>query len=301
MEIAGQLSTFYQYCELQGLSPRTIQSIRDALRVYLRNVEDPYCVTASEAIAFFAHGKASGFASDRPASPWHYNNMRKYLNKFYRWAVDFGHTDSNPISKVPTCKTPKRIPRRLSRKQSLSVLYHAFQYPHPSCYLRYRNYAMIAMLLMTGLRARELLSLHNEDVDLKQRMLRVRRGKGDKERLVFFNRELATILTDYLRERKRLGKAGTAFFQSFQSNLGLRYQNLNRMVRIVSQRSQVPFTAHWLRHTYISLLAEQGMDCHSIMAQAGHTSLKSTEVYIHLSARHRRSAIDRILFAEPAD
>lgn len=294
--VLDPLQSFLQYCQLQGLSKRTLTALRSALRIFLRSYSDPFKVSDQEALAFFAQGRSKGFGTDRPSGPSNYNNIRKYLKKFYAWAVDFGYTAENPILKVPACRLPKRLPRRLSDEQTAKVLFHAQQYPHPSRYLRARNYAMIAGLLWTGLRAQELLDLRLEDVSFERQCVRVRQGKGNKERLVFFNRELLYVLKDYFGERQRLKKESLFFFVSYGSCLQLDYKNLREVIRRVAQQADIHFTAHQLRHTCFSILAERGVDLVTIQAQAGHTSIATTQRYLHVTDKHRQSTLNKITF-----
>ena len=291
-----QLDLFYSYCNLQGLSPTTIAGLKSALSIYLRRFPEPFQATATEVIAFFSEGKSHGFATDRPASPSRYNNIRNSLNKFYCWAIQSGYTRTNPIAGIPRSRMPKAIPRRLSDEDRVRVLYHAQNFPHKSRYLRARNYAIVATLLVAGLRARELLALRNEDVRLQEHTLRIRHGKGNKERLVFFGDELTPILHDYLAERDRIRKESLWFFVSYRSNLAIRYKNLREMLVRVSRRARVRFTAHQLRHTCFSTLAEQDVDLRSIQAQAGHSSIISTQIYTHISDKVRREKIRRVSF-----
>ncbi len=291
-----QLPLFYSYCQLQGLAPRTIRAIKGALALLVRSHPDLLGVTTEEVMRFFVHGRTYGFASDQPAGPSHYNNIHKYLNKFFKWAVLFGYRPDNPIERVPRCKTPKSLPRRLSSEQVLKVLYHANHYRHPSRYLRARNHALIAILLMTGLRAREVLNLRNEDISLRDLSLRVRAGKGNKDRDVYFNTDLCYILKDYQAQRDRLRKTSAFLFVSFASNHSLRYKNLRDVVHRVSQAAGVYFTAHMLRHTCFSMLAEQNVSIAAIQAQAGHSSIVTTQMYIRVSEESRSREVRKASF-----
>ena len=294
--MAQQLDSFLSYCNLQGLARTTVTGLRLALSIYLRRFPNPFRVSDAEAIAFFARGKSEGFASDKPASPSTYNNFRNSLNKFYRWAIEYGYTSRNPIAKIPRCKMPRTIPRRLTDEQKIIILYHAQNFPHNSPYIRARNYAIIATLLVTGLRAQELLGLRNEDVRLKDSTIRVRSGKGNKERYVYFSDELPHIFRDYLAERERLKKESVWFFVSYRSNLAIRYKNLRELIIRISERADTRFTAHQLRHTCFSTLAEQDVDLRSIQAQAGHSSIVSTQIYTHISDKVRREKVRRVSF-----
>jgi len=295
LEYRRVTDTFYNYCDLQGLSKSTIYGIRFALRMLTKNIPDIMEPSDKELLEFFTKGK-SGELTGTQWSPYHFNNLRKYLKKFYKWCVEYDYLQKNPIEKVPMCKIPKRLPRRLNDEQKMKVMYHAQNFPHPSMFLRGRNYAMVATLLMTGLRASELLNLFNEDVILKERSIRVRAGKGDKERMVYFGNSLFFILKDYLKELDRVGKESVYFFVSYGSNGKVGYKDLRLMLKRISEKAGLHFTAHQFRHTCFSLMAEQGVDLETIRSQAGHTSISTTQIYTQVYSRHVQGTMDKVIF-----
>lgn len=290
------LDHFIGYCHLQGLSKKTIKDLRLRMLTFARRFPELFEVTDADAIEFFSRGKKDGFVVQGTPSASTYNNFLNCLNKFYRWAIEAGYTQHNPIQRVPRTKVPRTVPRRLSEDQVIRVLYHAQNFPHTSQFLQARNYAIVATLLMTGLRAQELLNLQKEDVRLEEQLIRVQHGKGDKERFVYFSDELPFILRRYLKEVKRLGKKSDHFFTSYGSNNGLCYKGLQGILRKISQRAGFHFTAHQLRHTCFSMLLEQDVDLGSIQAQAGHASLVSTQIYTKVADKVRKSKIQKVSF-----
>lgn len=286
---------FYNYCDLQGLSTGTVKSIKFSINLLAKNITNTLEISDNELFNFFCQGK-NGELTGQIWSPAHYNNIRKYLKKFYKWCLEYGHIQRNPIEKIPVTKVPRRLPRRLTEEDKIKALYHAQNFPHPSKFLRARNYAIVATFIITGLRASELLKLHNEDINLKEFSIRVREGKGGKERIVYFNNDLLYILKDYLAERERIKKESLYFFVSYGSTKRLTYTNLRRMLKKIGNKAGIHFTAHQLRHTSFSLMAEQGTDLETIKQQAGHTSIGTTQIYLHASPKHIQSAISKVSF-----
>lgn len=288
-------SAFFHYCELQGLSVKTLGHIRFSINLLVRKIPNLLEPSDDEILHFFTSGKG-GDLTGTPWSAYHYNNIRKYLKKFYQWCVMYEHLKKNPIEKVPPCKLPHRLPRRLDDEQKMKALYHAQNFPHGSSFLRSRNYAMIATLLMTGLRVSELLNLYDDDVNLKEHSMRVRAGKGDKERVVYFGHNLFYILRDYLQERKRVGKESLHFFVSYGSNKKVDYGNFRHMLKKIADKAGLKITAHQFRHTCFSLMAEQGVDLETIRTLAGHSSITTTQIYMQVSSRHVQNAVDKVVF-----
>jgi integrase/recombinase XerC len=158
--------------------------------------------------------------------------------------------------------------------------------------------AAVELLYAAGLRVGELVALDLGDLQLGQRMLRVR-GKGRKERLVPFGRPAAKAIEAYLPERARW-RQGVADEDDplFVNQRGGRLSDrsirrqLDRAVRHTATLNHLH--PHALRHAFATHLLEAGMDLRAIQELLGHSSLATTQIYTkvdlaHLMAVHRRS------------
>jgi integrase/recombinase XerC len=146
-----------------------------------------------------------------------------------------------------------------------------------------RNRALVELVYSAGLRAAEAVGLDLGDVDFEQEHVRVR-GKGGKERIVPLGEEAAHLVGRYLREaRPELARgANDALFLSARG----------RRLDTSTLRRLLPHP-HRLRHSFATHLLEGGADLRTIQELLGHSSLSTTQVYSHVSAKRLRKVYDR--------
>jgi site-specific recombinase XerD len=146
-----------------------------------------------------------------------------------------------------------------------------------------RNRALVELVYSAGLRSAETVGLDLGDVDFEQEHVRVR-GKGGKERVVPLGEEAAHLVARYLREaRPELARgAENALFLSVRG----------RRLDTSTLRRLLPHP-HRLRHSFATHLLEGGADLRTIQELLGHSSLSTTQVYSHVSAKRLRKVYDQ--------
>src|SRR5205823_1122602 len=105
-----------------------------------------------------------------------------------------------------------------------------YNYPYAHRFDRVRNHAVMATFLFAGLRKEELLKLKYAEVDLENLSLVVRKGKGNKDRVVPITAALAESLRTYLKERQKLVKTCPELFVSRRKNVGMSDTGLRALV-----------------------------------------------------------------------
>lgn len=178
-----------------------------------------------------------------------------------------------------TPRRPQRLPEAPKREEVERIL-DALDDEGP---LGLRNRALVELVYSAGLRSAEAVGLDLADVDFEQEHVRVR-GKGGKERLVPLGEEAAHLLARYLREaRPELARgANDALFLSARG----------RRLDTSTLRRLLPHP-HRLRHSFATHLLEGGADLRTIQELLGHSSLSTTQVYSHVSAKRLRKVYDR--------
>jgi integrase/recombinase XerD len=146
-----------------------------------------------------------------------------------------------------------------------------------------RLHCLLELLYATGLRVSELVSLPASAARGGQRMLMVR-GKGGKERMVPLGEEAAHMLARYLREARPELAVG--------ANDALFLSARGRRLDTSTLRRLLPHP-HRLRHSFATHLLEGGADLRTIQELLGHSSLSTTQVYSHVSAKRLRKVYDR--------
>lgn len=154
-----------------------------------------------------------------------------------------------------------------------------------------RNRFMFALSYDSALRRQELLTLDTADIDPAHRLVRIRaeHAKNRCERVVPYSEPTARLYANYLEQRRQISRArGRVFLSVSNRNAGraLTIWSWSKTVIRAARRSGVSrFTTHTLRHLCLTDLARGGWDIHEIATFAGHRSLASTLLYIHLSGR----------------
>ena len=186
--------------------------------------------------------------------------------------------------RVPDARLGPRRARRLPDAPTAADVERTLEALEGEGPIALRNRALVELVYSAGLRSAEAVGLDLGDVDFEQELLRIRRGKGGKERVVPLGEEAALWLGRYLREARPNLAKGTndAFFLSARG----RRLDTSTLRRIVPH-------PHRLRHAFATHLLEGGADLRTIQELLGHSSLSTTQIYSHVDPRHLRRVYDR--------
>jgi site-specific recombinase XerD len=182
-------------------------------------------------------------------------------------------------------REPRRLPRGLDGAETAALL---------GSFRTVRDQAIAGLMLFSGLRSCEILSLHVQDVDIARGWVRVL-GKGGKERRVPVDREVAALVQSYLLTERPDTDSPALFIVAKGPTRGqpLKSAGLRTIFRYHRARARVPSGhPHALRHTFGTALAEAGVDLAVLQALMGHDHVDSAAAYIHLAPRHVRRAYD---------
>jgi integrase/recombinase XerC len=154
----------------------------------------------------------------------------------------------------------------------------------------------VALMVATGLRVSEVVSVRSRDIDLPGRNLRVL-GKGLRERQVFLTNDwISSLATAYLTTRSSLGvEHDRLLFNSHRAPLTTAAMRSRLMKAGIDAGLARRVTPHMLRHTAATQLIEAGVDIRYVQRLLGHASLSTTEIYTHVSdhaLKHMVSAAD---------
>lgn len=179
---------------------------------------------------------------------------------------------------VPLVRTPRTLPRVLSPGE-IDALVGALR--------THRDRAMVQAMLLGGLRRCEVLGLRLEDLNVGERRLFVAEGKGGRQRVVPVSGRFFACLGAYL-EQERPAAASTArvfvVLKGARRGAPLSASGLDEILDGARARAGLTrATCHQLRHTCFTRLREAGMALEAIQAQAGHASIDSTRIYLHLA------------------
>jgi integrase len=200
----------------------------------------------------------------------------------------------NPFLLVPAPKENLPQPRYLTRVQAEGLLRYIQNTQWRSGLEAQRNLCIFGLMMLAGLRRQEILRLTTSDVQLGERTLRIRAGKGrngGRDRTAYMTPQLATILERYLRERMSAGRTHPELLTSLASDRALGLTPLVRIFRAASRALGYPLTPHMLRHTYATLLRQSGVADRVAMDLLGHRSLVMLQRYSHvIDGEHAQEA-----------
>ena len=189
-----------------------------------------------------------------------------------------------PRSKLRV-REPRRLPRGLDRAETAALL---------SSFRTDRDRAIAGLMLLSGLRSAEVLGLRVADTDIGRGWVRVT-GKGDKERRVPLDPDVAGLIQSYLLAERPETASQALFVVAKGPHRGqpLTAAGLRRVFRYHREISGVAAGhPHALRHTFGTALAEAGVDLPVLQALIGRDHVDSSAAYIHLAPAHVRAAYD---------
>ena len=205
----------------------------------------------------------------------------------------------NPFRKMRIkIKEPFNLPRILTLNE-IKKLFNTIYSLKTTCenYLSYRykslvrDIVVVELLFATGVRVFELCNLNKSDVNIEHNFIYIR-GKGNKERIIqICHSEITAILMEYTRLFHSTDNKNSYFFLN---RLGKRLSEqsvrfmLKKYTRLANIETHV--TPHMFRHTFATLLLEEGVDIRYIQRFLGHSSIMTTQIYTHVT-KHKEKEI----------
>lgn len=213
------------------------------------------------------------------------------IKAFYSYLEEEELVEQNPFRKIKvkfkeTIILPRIIPRE-EIEQLLNYIYASLsslsriQYKHSL-----RDAAVIEVFFATGARVYEISNIRVENINLNSGLIRIM-GKGGKERYIqISNTAVLDILRKYYAENEpEIKKSGYFFI----NNRGNRYteQSIRLMLKKYTLKAgiQRKITPHMFRHSFATYLIEEGVDVSCVQQILGHSSIKTTQIYIHVAAK----------------
>ena len=208
------------------------------------------------------------------------NRKVSAVRSFYRFLNRNELIISNPTLKLVTPKRPKNLPVFFQEKDLDKVLEIS---KNSSTFEDIRNALIIELIYQTGLRRSEVVNLREINTDTTHRQLRVI-GKGNKERIVPFGRDLAERIDNYrkVRDHEIETISTDTLLVTVKGSQMTPCQIYTIVTRTMGEVSSLTKRSpHVLRHTFATTLLNNGADINSIKTLLGHASLATTELYTH--------------------
>jgi len=278
------LEEFKTYLKNEGLSKSTIRQYLNDLKLFQNWFETttgdefiPPNITTYDVTGYKEHLLSKG---RKPAT---INRYLASLTRFCEWAVERGLIASNPVRSIKGIKEAKTAPKALTKNEVRRFLREV----HKSRKLR--DIAIFELMANTGLRVGELVDLRVEDLELGPRSgtLVVRKGKGEKYRVVPLNLKVRKIISEYLSENPQ----NTYLFNSQKGGPLTTYAVWN-LVKKYARLAGLEMSPHTLRHTFATLLLRSGEDIVKVATLLGHERLDTTARYTRPSLEDMTQAVE---------
>ena len=212
------------------------------------------------------------------------------LRTFFDFLMVEGVRGNNPVTLVEPPKIGSLLPVTLSASE-VEKLLGSFDEDRP---LDIRNTAILEILYSCGLRVSELINVRCSDLFFEEGLIKVV-GKGNKERFVPIGRIGQESILRYLAVRVE-GKKGFSDIL-FLNNRGTKLTRnmIFIIVRKGAENAGVKKTIgpHSLRHSFATHLVENGADISSVQQMLGHSSITTTEKYLHMGKKHLQQTLEK--------
>jgi len=303
--------------------PNTVVAVAYDLKVFFTAVgKSPWRVVAADVLAFVTAQYAGGPprrlqpVGDAAGGGVSARTVRRRLSSvsgLFAFLQARGDVETNPVPRglptrrerqrprqgVPLVRTPRTLPRILQPAQVDALL---------AALRTHRDRAMVEAMVLGGLRRCEVLGLRLEDLQVAARRVFIAEGKGGHQRQIPVSGRFFVSVAAYLDTERPSGAETDRLFVVLKGprrGRPLSPAGLDQILDSARQRAALStVTCHQLRHTCLTRLREAGMALEAVQAQAGHASIESTRIYLHLAddwlaSQYRRAAeaIDAQLFS----
>ena len=254
---------FLNKLKVRRCSPKTIKNYEHALLRLARHFnKSPLVITSAEIERYLLHA-----LEVQKLSPGTLNLFIGAFRKFYSLMMP-GSTVMDSISKV---KDRKRRPLVLTTDEVSRMI---------QCTENIKHRAIIELLYSSGIRISELIDLLPGDIDEKNNLVHVKNGKGEKDRHTIVSNHALRTLCSYSRKYR----PHYYLFEGFNHSR-FNQRSVSKIITTAAIRAGIEkrVTPHTMRHSFATHLLEQNVNLCTIQKLLGHSSIKTTTIYTHVS------------------
>ena len=284
MRLEDKLAAYLEYCEYRKeLDGKTLKAYRIDLRQYFEYicVDEPDKEKIEEYVTHLHKSYKQKTVKRKIAS----------IKAFYNYLEETEIIAESPFRKIKVkFKETVTLPRIIPREEIEKLLNHMYQCLNEndkaSRKFMLRDVAVIEVFFATGARVYEISNIRDDSINLNTGLIRLM-GKGGKERYVqISNTSILEVLKKYYDENEQAIKKSGYFFVN---NRESRYteQSIRLMLKKYTKQAGIErnITPHMFRHSFATYLIEEGVDVSCVQRILGHSSIKTTQIYIHIAAK----------------
>lgn len=272
------LKAFLSAKQVEGCSQPTIRYYGNTIKQLADNMPKRFTDYTTEDIRAYL----AVFQQKHNATKVTVDNVRRIFSSFFSWLEEEDYILKNPVRRIHKVKTGTQVREILSDESLESI--------RDTC-THSRDLAMIDLLASTGMRVGELVKLNREDINFTERECVVF-GKGNKQRIVYFNARAKIHLLQYLNERSDQNEALFVSLNDPQKRLQI--SGVEVRLRKIGREANVPRVhPHKFRRTLATMAIDKGMPVEQVQKLLGHVKIDTTMHYAMVSQNnvklsHRR-------------
>ncbi len=253
------LQKLRERCLLRGYSQQTIKSYIYYVKQFLEFIEKSRLNLTKEGVKSYLLAQDVGINTSRL--------QYASISFFFREVLEKPFS----LEEVPIKKKSKQLPKVISAEKIRKMIELTDNLKHK---------LIIKLFYSSGLRLQELINLKRKDIDFERNLLNVRTGKGNKDRVTLISESLRLDLLKYYSNHL----FSTEYV--FEGRNG-KYtkKSVQKVLEQAGIKVGIKVTPHMLRHSFATHLLESGTDIRHIQKLLGHSDLKTTEIYTHVSTK----------------
>lgn len=265
------LDSFISAKRIEGCSERSMRYYRTTIEQFLTAV----CLPITQITTAQIREYLVRYQSERQCGKVTIDNMRRILSSFFAWLEDEDYIVKSPVRRIHKVKTDSLVRETLSDEQ--------LEQMRDKCD-NLRDLAMLDLLASTGMRVGELVRLNRADLNLQERQCVVF-GKGNKERIVYFNARAKIHIEAYLRERT---DSNPALFVSLNAPYRrLQISGVERRLKVLGRSADIERVhPHKFRRTLATMAIDKGMPIEQVQRLLGHVRIDTTLHYAMVSQQN---------------
>lgn len=208
------------------------------------------------------------------------------IRSFYKYLASNNICEDSSFNLLKLPKKEKKIPRYFEYNELLQL----FEVPDINTSLGERNRLILELLYATGIRVGELVNIKISDIDYNRKLIYIL-GKGNKERIVYFNDVALKYLNKYVNDgRVKLNKNNSSYLLLNNRGGKITTRGIQVVLDKIIERTSLNknISPHMLRHSFATHLLNEGCDLLSVQELLGHSSLSATSIYTHVTTERMK-------------
>lgn len=281
------LKSYRNYLRMRNYSPRTLDSYEQVIKhfgyyiwlrrntdvsklvFYWKDFEKARLDTSVDVTPIIVNDFLSFVSSMQTYKPKTFHRIISTLSSFYRFLYTQGVVTANPLTGIDRPRIKQQEVKYLKHNQVLRLI-DSIEDP--------RDKLIVRTIYATGVRVSELCNINIEDIDFDEHTIRIK-GKGDKIRIVFVDDDTLSEILSLVGNRI----VGPLFVGQQGKHISSR-----AIQHIFKHYAPSGITPHKIRHSYASELYKRSKNLRVVQENLGHTSIKTTEIYLHTDIDERR-------------